>query len=180
MGVGHACRELKSFVHTVGLLFLHAHCIVFGLWVFLSICLVHSDFSDDLITQLLEDGVEKELDILTRFFGLLSNLLSDLHASVFLSLGEVVDVLVFGLLAGVHELVVGHRQHQRSVLEQVLSEVWLQHEKVLFKLINSSNLVVLLDLFLPHAHKFPAFELLEEAEVFDVIVRVTFNEPLSK
>jgi len=170
MGVGHTCGELKSLIHTVRLLFLHAHCIVLGLWIFLSVCLVHSDLTDDLVTQLLEDGVEKELDILARFLGLLCDLLGDLHASVFLRLGEVVDVFVLGLLAGVHELVVGHRQHQLSVLEQVLSEVWLQHEKVLFKLIDSSNLVVLLDLFLPHAHEFPAFELLEEAEVFDVIV----------
>ena len=39
---------------------------------------------------------------------------------------------------------------------------------------------MLLDGFLPHAHELPALELLEEAEILDVVVRVTLDEPLAE
>ena len=65
------------------------------------------------------------------------------------------------------------------MLEEVLSEVVLEHEQVQLKGIDGSVFVLELDGFLPHAHEFPRFELSEEAEVLDVVEGVTLNEPLA-
>ena len=66
------------------------------------------------------------------------------------------------------------------MLEQAITEVRLEDEEVLLELIVGLHLVLLLDRLLPHAHELPALELLEEAEVLDVIVGVALDEPLTE
>jgi hypothetical protein len=39
---------------------------------------------------------------------------------------------------------------------------------------------LLFDLLFPHSHELPFFELLEKAKLFDVVVGVSFNEPLAE
>ena len=62
----------------------------------------------------------------------------------------------------------------------MLAEVVPQDKELLVKGVYRLHLVVLLDLFLPHAHEFPRLELLEEGEVLDVVVGVALNEPLTE
>jgi hypothetical protein len=59
------------------------------------------------------------------------------------------------------------------------TEVVIQDEEVLFEVVHGFYTVLVLYGFLPHAHKFPFLELLEELVSLDVVVRVTFNQPLS-
>ena len=63
MSVGHSSGELQSLIDTVGLLLLHAHGIVFWLWVLLSICLIHGDFADNLISELLENSIKEQFNV---------------------------------------------------------------------------------------------------------------------
>ena len=103
MGVRHARRELEALIHTVGLLLLHAHGIVLGLGVLLSIGLVHGDLTDDFLSKVLKHGVEEQLDVLTRLGRLGLNVLCDLNALVLLSLRKLINLLYISGLAGVNE-----------------------------------------------------------------------------
>jgi hypothetical protein len=60
------------------------------------------------------------------------------------------------------------------------TEVVLQNEQLLFKRVLSLHSVLMLDGLLPHSHKLPSFEFLEEGKLLDVVVRVSLNEPLTK
>ena len=180
MGVGHAGGEFKALIDAVSLLLLHAHSVVLGLGVLLCISFVHRDFTDDLVSELLQDSVKEELDVLTRLGRFLLNPLDNLPALLFLGLEEVVYILVLSSLARIHESVAAHVEHELAMLEQVLAEVVPQDEELLVKGVYRLHLVVQLDLLLPHAHELPRLELLEEGEVLDVIVGVSFNEPLTE
>ena len=181
MGVGHAGGELEALINTVGLLLLHAHGVVLGLGVLLSICLVHCNFSDDLISEAFEDGIEQELNVVAGLLRLGLNELGHSVACVFLSLSELVDGFKFRASAArVDKLVARHVNHELSVGKEMLSEFFLEDEQVLLKLVHGLHLVVLLDSLLPEAHEFPGLELLEEAEVPDVVVTVTLDQPLAK
>ena len=56
----------------------------------------------------------------------------------------------------------------------------LKYEQLLFKRVLSLHSVLVLDGLLPHSHKLPSFEFLEEGELLDVVVRVSLNKPLTK
>jgi len=62
---------------------------------------------------------------------------------------------------------------------KVVAEMVLEDEELLLKGSLRLVAVVLLDSFLPHSHKLPLFELAEEVKLFNVVKRVTLNEPLS-
>lgn len=66
------------------------------------------------------------------------------------------------------------------MLEKVRAEEVLQDEELLVEGVLGFGSVGLFDGLLPHAHELPLFELLEEAEFLDVIVRVTLDQPLPK
>jgi len=66
------------------------------------------------------------------------------------------------------------------MFEQVLAEEILENKKLFVKGVLGFGAIGLLDCLLPHTHKLPLLELLEKAELFDMVVRVTFNEPLTK
>ena len=51
---------------------------------------------------------------------------------------------------------------------------------MLIKLVDGCESVLLLDIFFPVSHIFPGSKLLEELQVFNVIIGVTFNQPLTK
>jgi hypothetical protein len=65
------------------------------------------------------------------------------------------------------------------MLHQVHAEVVVQDEQILFQVVHCFNTVLVLYGLLPHTHELPLFELLEELVSLDVVVRVTFNQPLS-
>jgi hypothetical protein len=54
----------------------------------------------------------------------------------------------------------------------------LEHKEFFFKGILGLHPVLVLDCLLPHAHELPALELLEEGKFLNVIVGITFNQPL--
>ena len=62
----------------------------------------------------------------------------------------------------------------------MVAEVGLQHEELLLEGVLSLGSVVVFDGLLPHAHELPFFELLEEAQLLDVVIRITLNEPLAE
>jgi hypothetical protein len=66
------------------------------------------------------------------------------------------------------------------MLHQVNSEVVIQDEEVLFEVVHGFHTVLVLYGLFPHAHELPLLELLEELVSLDVVVRITFDEPLSK
>ena len=66
------------------------------------------------------------------------------------------------------------------MLAEMLTEMVLEDEKLLFERILSLHTVLMLDSFFPHAHKLPSFEFFEEWELLDMIIGVSFNEPLTK
>lgn len=66
------------------------------------------------------------------------------------------------------------------MLEKMGSKMLLKNEQFLIKQILGFGSVLLLDLFLPHTHELPLFELFEKAEFFYVVVRVPFNQPLAQ
>ena len=63
---------------------------------------------------------------------------------------------------------------------QVLIEMWLKHEELFFQRILCFHSVLMLDRLLPHPHELPLLELLEEVQLFDVIVGVSLYQPLPK
>lgn len=66
------------------------------------------------------------------------------------------------------------------MLEKMGSKMLLKNKQFLIKQILGFGSVLLLDLFLPHTHELPLFELFEKAEFFDVVIRVPFNQPLAQ
>ena len=66
------------------------------------------------------------------------------------------------------------------MLSKMVTEVGLEHEKLLLKLILSLHSVLVLDGLLPHPHELPFLELLEKVLFFDVVVRVSLDQPLAE
>jgi hypothetical protein len=62
----------------------------------------------------------------------------------------------------------------------MLAEVRLEHEQLFFERILSFHPILVLDRLLPHSHELPFLKLLEEILFLDVIVRISFNQPLTK
>jgi hypothetical protein len=62
----------------------------------------------------------------------------------------------------------------------VRSKEILHDEKFLIQCVLSLRAVSLLDGLLPHAHELPLFELLEEAQLFNMVVGVTLDQPLAQ
>ena len=56
----------------------------------------------------------------------------------------------------------------------------LEHKKLLLEGVLSLHSVLVLDGLLPHSHELPLLELFEEVLFFDVVVRVSFDQPLSE
>ena len=56
------------------------------------------------------------------------------------------------------------------MLEKMGSKMLLKNKQFLIKQILGFGSVLLLDLFLPHTHELPLFELFEKAQFFDVVV----------
>ena len=94
MSVGHSSWELKTLIDTVCLFLFHRDCIILGLWILLSICFIHSNFADNLVTQLFQNSIEKQLNIFTGFTALLLDSLSHSIALIFLCLCKLVNLLL--------------------------------------------------------------------------------------
>lgn len=93
---------------------------------------------------------------------------------------ELVDISCHSH-ASVNEAdLVAHVEHELTMLHQVNSEVVVQDEEVLFEVVHGFHTVLVLYGLFPHAHELPLLELLEELVSLDVVVRITFDEPLSK
>ena len=60
------------------------------------------------------------------------------------------------------------------------AEVVLEHEEFLLELGLRLHSLLVLDGLLPHSHELPLLEFLEEIQFFDVVVRVSLDEPLAK
>jgi hypothetical protein len=54
----------------------------------------------------------------------------------------------------------------------------LEHEQLLFKGVLGLHSVLVFNCLFPHTHELPPLELFEEWKLFDVIVGVSFNQPL--
>ena len=93
---------------------------------------------------------------------------------------ERYDILGFLVSARINEPQVLHLKHIFSVLAEMLAEMVLEDEKFLFERILCLHTVLMLDGFLPHAHKLPSFEFLEEWKLLDMVIGVSFDEPLTK
>jgi hypothetical protein len=61
------------------------------------------------------------------------------------------------------------------VFEKVSAKEVLQDEELFVEKILSFCAILLFDLLFPHSHELPLFELLEKAQFFDVVVRITFD-----
>ena len=66
------------------------------------------------------------------------------------------------------------------MLVQVGIEMWLKHEELFLQRILCFHSVLVLDRLLPHSHELPLLELLEKVQLFDVIIGVSLNQPLSE
>lgn len=73
-----------------------------------------------------------------------------------------------------------HLDHESAMDSQMVTEVRLEHKEFLFKGVLCLHTVVVFYSFLPHHHEFPLLKLLEEAQFFDMVIRVTLNKPLTQ
>jgi hypothetical protein len=64
--------------------------------------------------------------------------------------------------------------------KQVSTEVIFKNEELLVKRVLGCATILLFDHLLPHTHELPFLELLEEAQLLNMVVRVTLNEPLTE
>jgi hypothetical protein len=125
--------------------------------------------------------VDALLDVFTGLVAHLLDLFLGLRALFFLGIRELSDCFYVTRAAQINKLATSlHVQHQLTMFEEVRSEGVLENEKFLIEEILSLGSVLLLDLLFPHAHELPLFELLEKAEFFDVVVGVSFNQPLAQ
>ena len=108
MSVGHALGKIKLCVNAVRLFLLHGYRVIPWLWGLLRICLIHSDFTNDLISELLKDIIEESFYVLSRLSRLVLNILGHFNALVFLGGSELGVSLVLRGLAGVDEAEVCH------------------------------------------------------------------------
>ena len=65
--------------------------------------LIKGDFTEDSLTELTEHLVDAFLDVLAGFVRLVSNLLLDFLAAVFLCSSEVIDGLWLSSCQGIHK-----------------------------------------------------------------------------
>ena len=178
MSIGHSLWEPKLVVAAVCLLFLHCNWVTLGLRMIFPSLLVKSDFSKDSLTKFLQNFVDTFLNVFPCSSWHFLNLFRDFSSSDFLGCCKVIDFLWFCCCQGIDECVGLHLKHELPVLRKVITEVVLKHEEVLFKLIDSSELIFAFDVPLPWPHEFPSFELLEKWKVLDVVVWVSLNQPL--
>jgi hypothetical protein len=66
------------------------------------------------------------------------------------------------------------------VLHQVHAEIILQHKQFFLKRVLSLHPVLVLNSLFPHTHELPALELFEKRQLFNVVVRITLDQPLSQ
>lgn len=66
------------------------------------------------------------------------------------------------------------------MLHQVNTEIILKHKELFLEGVLSLHPVLVLDGLLPHAHKLPSLELLEEGKLLNMIVGITFDKPLAQ
>jgi hypothetical protein len=84
-------------------------------------------------------------------------------------------------LAHINELKIRlHLDHETTMLEQVGTKEVLQNEELLIEGVLCLGAVSLLDGLFPHAHELPFLELLEEAQLLDMVVGVTLDQPLAQ
>jgi len=66
------------------------------------------------------------------------------------------------------------------VLHQVNAEVILEHKQFFLKRVLSFHPVLVLNSLFPHTHELPALKLFEKRQLFNVVVGVTLDQPLSQ
>jgi hypothetical protein len=66
------------------------------------------------------------------------------------------------------------------MLHQVLAEGVLEDKKLVIEVVLRRDAVLVLYRFFPHPHELPLLELAEETVGFDVVVAVTFDQPLAE
>ena len=121
------------------------------------------------------------VDVFTGLCAHLLDLFLSLCSLFFLGIRELPNSFDVTSAAQIHKLTTSlHVQHQLAMLEKMGPEMFLKNEQFLVEQILGFGSVLLLDLFLPHAHELPLFELFEKAELLDVVVRVPFNQPLAQ
>jgi len=81
-----------------------------------------------------------------------------------LCVGELTNSFDVASTAQINKLTAPlHVQHQLTMFKKMGSKVVLQNEKFLVEEVHRFGSVLLLDLFFPHAHELPLFELFEKA-----------------
>ena len=60
------------------------------------------------------------------------------------------------------------------------TEIVLKHKEFLLEGVLRLHSILVLDGLLPHAHKLPSLELLEEGKLLNMIVGITFDKPLAQ
>jgi hypothetical protein len=66
------------------------------------------------------------------------------------------------------------------MFREMSTKVILKHEEFLLERVLGLHPILMLDSLLPHSHELPFLELLEEAQLLNMVVRVTLNEPLTE
>lgn len=149
-------------------------------WVTLLSLLVKSDFVDDSVSKLLKDLLDTLSDVLSTLFRDAGDLLGSGISGLALLFGKLLNGVGVGRQTTVDEFALLHANHELSVLGQVSAVVVLEHEEFVSQGVLSLHSVVVLDGLLPHPHKLPLLELLEEWQVFNVVVGVSLDQPLAE
>lgn len=170
MSISHARWESQFGSHIVGFFTLHVCCVVALSRIVLLTLLVKENFTCDAITQLFKYLADAIFDIVSGIIGDTFDFILAFSLSQNLSLLEFLDGQAFSTFADVDELVLGHVNHHLSVLEQRFVKVGLQREHFFFE--QTLSIASFLDenVFLPHPHKLPFFELLKERKLSDVFI----------
>jgi hypothetical protein len=128
----------------------------------------------------MQDALNALLDVFSRVGRSIGDLLLGLLDHVHLGGSELVNVLGVSRAADIDEADLTHLEHESSVLHQVATESILQDKQLLFKLVLSLDTVLVLNGFLPHTHELPLVELTKESVSLDMVIRVSFNQPLTQ
>lgn len=180
MSVCHALREPKLFKDIIGGFPLHHDGIRALNWVALLSFFIESNLTGNSYSELTYDFRNTFENVVTGAFRVINNGLSDHLSAVSLALGKRNYILGVTGFARINKTELLHGEHQRTVLHEMDAEVILKHEEFFLEGVLCLHSVLVLNSLFPHAHKLPTLKLFEERKLFDVVVRVSLDQPLSK
>ena len=180
MSIGHSWWETELLEHVGRSFSLHSNRIVTLNWIILLSFLIKGDFTHDSGSELGKNFGDTLSDVLTASIRELLDLIRDSLGSFVLVVSKFLNGHDITVWASVYESRLLHFNHVESVLLKMDTEVILKHEKLLLEGILSLHSILMLDGLLPHSHELPLLEFLEEVEFLDMVVRISFDEPLTE